>query len=378
MCYIYKRGKGGNMRVSQFEPFIGEEEYLAIKECFDTKWITEGPKSKQFAEKLCEMIGVKYGVFAPNGTLALYLALRSMGIGPGDEVLVPNFTFIASANAVEMVGATPVFVDIKLSTLQVDIESCKEHITTNTKAIMPVHIYGSAANMDEVVSFSRKHRLMVIEDAAQALGVKWAGKNCGTFGDVATFSFFADKTLTTGEGGFVVTNRKDIYDKLKFLRNQGRTERGSFIHPQIGYNFRLNDIQSSIGLAQLEKFEEIVKRKNHIFTTYKELLGDITGAHIVSPVPEVSPFIPFRVILMCDKKSAPIMNFLERAEIETRTLFYPLHRQPCFESVLPHRPDSELKNSIKAYRHGLCLPSYPSLEREKIIYVCDKIKEFLR
>jgi perosamine synthetase len=364
------------MKVSQFEPFIGMEEYEAIKDCFDKKWITEGPKAAEFSQSLCGLIGAKYGVFAPNGTLALYLALKSLGIGPGDEVIVPNFTFIASANSVEMIGATPVFVDINLQTLQIDVQDCYRALTKSTKAIMPVHIYGASADMSRVMAFAKENNLLVIEDAAQALGVKWAGKGCGSFGDAATFSFFADKTLTTGEGGFVTTNNKEIYDRLRLFRNQGRFHRGTFQHPAIGYNFRMTDIQMAIGLAQLKKFDIIVEKKNKILNLYRNLLSDVEDLKIMTPSEEVSPFIPFRVILMGRQLSGNLMEFMKRNDIETRTLFYPLHRQPCFKGRWSTPGDECFKNSIHAYEHGICLPSYPSLEEEKIEYVCHKIRNF--
>ena len=222
------------MRINQFEPFIGEEEYASIKSCFDNNWITEGPKSQEFIEKLRELIGCKYAVLAPNGTLALYLALRSLGVGPGDSVIVPNFTFIATANAVEMVGAKPVFVDI---TPDLQLDPQKIIVDDTTKAIIPAHIFGFTANMEAICDIAEKHNLKIVEDAAQAIGIKRNGKHCGTFGDVGCFSFFADKTITTGEGGLVVTDDEKIYEELLYLRNQGRKNRGSFYHEKVGYNF---------------------------------------------------------------------------------------------------------------------------------------------
>ena len=275
-----------------------------------------------------------------------------------------------------MVGATPIFVDIDPETLQIDVDSCASVLTKNTKAIMPVHMYGSSANMTKVMKFATDKNLLVVEDAAQALGVSWRGKGCGSFGDVATFSFFADKTLTTGEGGFVVTNNKETYDCLRFLRNQGRLHRGTFQHPEIGYNFRMTDIQMAIGLAQLKKFDTIIENKNRIFSLYKGLLSDLDEVKIVEPENGVSQFIPFRVILITNKSSREMMNYMKENNIETRTLFYPLHKQPCFENIFTSRGDEYFKNSIHAYECGLCLPSYPSLEEEKVRYVCSKIREF--
>ena len=362
------------MKVPQFMPWIGDDEYTAIKACFDDNWITEGPRAKEFNQKLCDLIGVKYGVFAPNGTLAIYLGLRALNIGPGDEVIVPDFTFIASASAVEMAGATPVFCDINVDDLQINIADCTRLLSHKTKAIMPVHIYGFSANMDEVMAFAKEHKLFVIEDAAQALGIKWDGKGCGSFGDVATFSFFADKTITTGEGGFVCTNNKDVHEELLYLRNQGRINRGTFIHPRIGYNFRMTDIQMAVGLSQLKKFNTIIERKNEIFRLYKHLLSDVEAINVLTPNDKINPHIPFRVVFMTKEKSEGLMKYMGENGIETRTFFYPLHMQPCMKQFSQNH--KLLKNSIYAYEHGVCLPSYVALEAKQIEYVCSVIKKY--
>jgi len=368
------------MIVNQFQPFVGKDEYEAIKSCFDINWITEGPKSEEFTEKLLNLMGAKYGVFAPNGTLALYMGLKALDIGPGDEVIVPNCTFIGSANAVEMCGATPVLVDIDKHDLQIDIKKCEALLSKKTKAIMPVHLFGLSVDLSAVTTFANKNNLKVIEDAAQAIGVTWNNKHCGTFGDVGCFSFFADKTITTGEGGFVVTNDEKIYNKLRFLRNQGRINRGSFIHPEIGYNFRMTDIQAAIGLVQLSKLDNIIKRKLNILSAYREQLSDIRGIKIIEPdiYYSKSNHIPFRVVLMCDKPSAGLMNHFDKNNIETRTVFYPLHKQPCFKKLGKEMNwvDDEFSNSIYAYEHGICLPSYVALKEEQIKYVCSKVKEY--
>jgi len=362
------------MKVPQFMPFVDLQEWESIKNCFEINWITEGPKSKQFVDELCKITNVKYGVLAPNGTLALYLGLRALGIGPGDEVIVPTFTFIASANAVEMTGAKPVFVDVHPDDLQIDISKCNELITKNTVAIMPVHLYGFAANMDEVITFASENEILVIEDAAQALGVEWNNKRCGSFGDVACFSFFADKTITTGEGGFVGTNDKNIYDQLLYLRNQGRLNRGSFIHPEIGYNFRMTDIQSAIGLSQLTRFNFIKQRKSKIFDTYVELLANEDWLEVIKPKKEVTSHIPFRTIIMLKhEKNDDLMEYLTSNDIETRTLFYPIDKQPCYQLNSNQILNS---NAEYAYDHGICLPSYVALEDEQIKFVCDTIKNY--
>ena len=315
------------MKVPQFMPHVGEEEYASIKQCFDANWITEGPLAKEFNEKLCERIGVKYGVCAPNGTMALILGLKALGVGPGDEVIVPDVTFFASATSVEFLGAKPVFVDV-CEDLQINITDCERVLTEKTKAIMPVHLFGFTPNMDDVMDFAKQHELLVIEDSAQGFGIKWKGIGCGSFGDVAAFSFFADKTLTTAEGGFVTTNDEKIYEKLLYLRNQGRIDRGSFIHPEMGYNFRMTDIQCAIGLAQLEKFDGLVAKENKIHEKYTELLSDIDEVEVYQPPSEIDPFIPFRVIIKTKNDEAEaLMAHMRENQVEPRMFFYPLDRK---------------------------------------------------
>lgn len=361
------------MKVPQFSPWIGKEEIQAITESIQANWITEGPKTKLFEKKLLKLIGSRYGVFAPNGTLALYLALKAIGVKEGDEVLVPDFTFIASATSVEMVGAKPIFVDVNRDNFQIDPSKAEKLITKKTKAIMPVHIYGTITNMDKVVSFAKKHHLMIIEDAAQAIGVHWQGSHAGTFGDAGCFSFFADKTITTAEGGFIVTDNKKIYQKLLYLRNQGRIDRGSFIHPQIGYNFRITDIQSAMGLVQLKKLNEIKKRKLHILKLYQKLLGNIKPITFFKPE-KGAGWIPFRVGILYNNANK-LMAFMSKKGIETRTFFYPLHKQPCF-SYFKYN-DKNFPNSIYGYEHGVCLPTFPTLTDEQVRYVCKMIITFI-
>jgi len=368
------------MKVPQFLPWIGAEEYAALGDCFSRNWITEGPQAQLFQEKLLTLMQAEYGVFAPNGTLAIYLALRALDIGPGDEVIVPDFTFIGSANAVEMTGARPVFCDVHAGHCQIDLASAAKCITPRTRAIMPVHIYGTVCAMDTVMDFARSHRLLVVEDAAQALGVHYQGQHAGTFGDVGIFSFFADKTITTAEGGFVVTNNPAIHEKLLFLRNQGRKERGTFIHPEIGYNFRMTDLQCAMGIVQLEKLPEIIRRKREIIGLYRQLLQQVPQVRFFAP-PTHAEWVPFRTPVFCER-AHDLMAFLTSREVEPRTFFFPLHRQPAFR-CLQDDPcyahsleDGHFPRTITAYDEGVCLPIFPTLSSEQIEYVCAVIREF--
>jgi perosamine synthetase len=365
------------MKVPQFVSWVGDDEYRAIGECFANNWITEGPKAKLFTERLIQLTGAKYGVLAPNGTHAIYLGLVAAGIGPGDEVLVPDFTFIASGTAVVMAGATPVFVDVNQRNFQIDVDKAEALVTPRTKAIMPVHMYGTVADMDSVMAFAGRYGLAVVEDAAQAIGVHYKGRHAGTFGTAGAFSFFADKTITTAEGGFVATNDADVYDRLLYLRNQGRKDRGTFIHPEIGYNFRMTDIQCAVGLVQLDKLGAVMERKARLLATYQRELAGIKQVRFFQP-DNGAEWIPFRVPLICERASE-LSAFLAENEVEPRTFFYPLHRQPAFAEIIKKTRQTDPKAfawSDYAFEHGICLPTFPTLTDEQIQYVAGHIRKF--
>jgi perosamine synthetase len=232
-----------------------------------------------------------------------------------------------------------------------------------------------------VCRIAKKYQLKVVEDAAQAIAVHYRGKHAGTFGDLGCFSFFADKTITTGEGGFIITNRYSLYRKLLYLRNQGRINRGSFIHSQIGYNFRLTDLQSALGLVQLKKLPQIIKRKLAILKLYRRFLEKVPQIRFFQPEPGAD-WLPFRVAIL-HPKAHGIMAYLAKNNIESRTFFYPLHRQPCFRrSQPPHSQrssylDKNFPNSILGYKQGVCLPTYPTLTDKQIRYVCKTIQAYI-
>lgn len=368
------------VNIPQVSPWLGEEEIEVAGHVIASGWITEGPYAAEFSARLNDFISTPYGVFAPNGTLALYMGLAALNIGPGDEVLVPDITFIASANAVILTGATPVFVEVNQYNYQLDVTICSHLVTEQTRAIMPVHLYGMTANMAEIMAFAREYSLLVIEDAAQAIGVRYRGQHAGTFGEVGCFSFFADKTITTGEGGYVVCHDREIYERLLLLRNQGRVDRGSFIHPAIGYNFRLTDIQAAIGLAQLNKIKVIVERKQAIMDWYRRKLQSVPQVNFLTVEPG-SDFIPFRAILLCEH-ARRLMAYLIEHGIQVRTFFYPLHRQPCFahlgrdEGGALDLRDTNYPNAVFGYEHGISLPIFPTLAEEQVGYICATIEDF--
>lgn len=352
---------------------MGKEELKELKEVLKSRWISGGPKIKEFQEKIAKVCGVKHAVSVCNGTQALYVGLKILGIGRGDEVIVPDFTFIASANAVVWAGAKPVFADIDPKTFNIDPQEIERAITEKTKAIMPVHLYGQSADMAAIMRIARKHKLFVIEDAAQGIGVKFQGKPVGSFGEVGCLSFYADKTITTGEGGMVLTNSQELAKKAAILQNQGRVSRGWYIHENLGYNFRMCDFQAAVGLGQLKKLPLILKKKKKIESLYRKYLKNIPGVEL--PRIDSRGFnVPFRILILVDNPQA-LLEFLEKAGIKAGRSFYPLHLQPCYRGR-GYNTKGDFPNSIRASERILRLPSAVTLKEKEIRYVCQKIKEF--
>lgn len=357
--------------IIQIEPWIGEEEAREMKEVIDSTFITEWGKTKDFERKFSEMFGVRNAVAYCNGTMSLFVALRILGIGKGDEVLVPDMTFIASSNAILMADATPVFVDIDRGTLQINPKEIERKITSKTKAIMPVHLYGESCEMDKIMEIARKHGLKVVEDAAQGVGVKFDGKSVGTFGDIGVFSFYGNKTITTGEGGMIVTDDVELAKKSFRYKNHGRSVKGTFIHDEIGFNFSFTDMQAAIGLAQLSKFGRIKERKEEIREFYARGLADIPEVGISFSSPRCDAVHWFSNIIVPNAEK--LHDFLAENKIQTRRFFYPLHLQPCYKVL---EQGADFPGSVYAYEHGLSLPSSVPLTNEQLSEVVKRVREF--
>jgi perosamine synthetase len=361
------------MKVPQFDPVLAEEDICCMMETLRANWITEGEKTAALQGILQESCGVKHAILLPNGTLAIFAALKVLGLGPGDEVLVPDFTFIASATAVVLAGAKPVFIEVGLDDFNVAVDFVEDAITEKTRAIMPVHVYGQAANMPAILKVARRHNLKVIEDAAQGIGVTYQKQHVGTFGDIGCISFFADKTITTGEGGAVLLNDDELANEVRYFKNQGRLERGSFVHPRLGYNFRITDLQAALAVNQMKRLASIIERKNANETLYKKHLDGIREVEF----PKANGYgrrVPFRVNILVPDPEA-LMKHLDTRGVGTRRFFYPLHKQPCF-----NRENSgaapRLENAAKIFERGVSLPSGLSLSESEIQYVCESIREF--
>lgn len=358
-------------KISQVSPYIDMREGTEILKSIEAKWLTEGPAANEFVDKIKEFTGAKYAYLAPNGTLGLYLALLSLGLERDSEVLVPDFTFMASAASVVFANLKPKIVPVMENDFSIDVNKLEEFITPNTKAIMPVHIYGQSCDISKVCELAEKYSLKVIEDAAQGFGVSSKNRHLGTIGDVGVISFYADKTITMGEGAIVLTNNEQIAHKLRLIRNQGRPNSGTFIHPELGMNFRVTDIQCAIGLAQLEKFEEIKLdriRKYERYMTNLAGVGDLTFLNRR----EDSTFCPFRFTIKTNSKSK-MVEYLEGRGIQTRTFFYPLHLQPCLEGIIEK---VDFKQTINLFNTGICFPVHWEMTLGDVDYISSVVEEF--
>jgi len=365
-------GKEVIMRIPVYQPSLTGNEKKYVDDCIDTSWISsKGKYNDLFSEKFAEYIGVEYATTVVNGTLALHLALLALGIGEGDEVIVPSFTYIASANAVKYTGAEVVFADSLEDSWQIDPEDVERKITSKTKAIMPVHLYGHPCDMDAIMSIAKKHRIFVVEDCAEAIGSEYKGKKVGSIGDIAAFSFFGNKTITCGEGGMVLTNNKTLYERAVHFKGQGLAAHREYWHDIIGYNYRMTNIAAAIGLAQLEQVDQFIDRKMEIAAKYeKELAGlPVTVHKAVGDVKHTY----WMVSIVCDDPEVrdDLREYLKEKEVETRPTFYPIHTMPMYDDKYQSLPVAE-----KLGWSGMNLPSYPGLKDEEVQYVCDSIKEF--
>lgn len=354
------------------EPLLGEKELLYVTECVLTGWVSSAGKFvTRFEQMFAEFCGTDYAIAVSNGTTALHVSLLALGIGPGDEVIVPTLTFIATANAVAHTGGRPVFVDSEITTWNIDPDKIEEAITPRTKAIIPVHLYGHPADMDRILHIASKHGLAVIEDAAEAHGACYKEKKVGGIGDIGIFSFFGNKIITTGEGGMVVTNDADLAKKIRMLRDHGMDPNHRYLHPILGYNYRLTNIQAAIGVAQLEKIETILKLKKEIANLYSNAFVTITGITMPPKASWAENVYWLYSIIIDEEKFGfnrdAVMAILKDNGIDCRPLFIPCHLQPIYTT------GQLLPVATKLAEKGLSLPSSANLTIENIKRITDLI-----
>jgi len=358
------------------EPRLDGNEERYVIECIRSSWISSiGKFIKEFEKMFSHKCGCRYGVACTSGTTALHLALASLGVGPGDEVIIPTFTMIATINSVTYVGAKAVLVDSEMDTWNIDIDQIEKKITKKTKAIVVVHTYGHPVDMDRVNKIAKKNKLYVIEDAAEAHGALYKNRPVGSLGDVACFSFYGNKIITTGEGGMMVTNNKEVAEIARNLRDHAFSHERHFWHKYLGYNYRMTNVQAAIGLAQTERLDEFVRIKRENAYYYSSLLNQITG--IITP-PEksyVKNVFWMYGIMLKDEFGMSRDEFrkkLAKSGIETRTFFIPMHVQPIYHKTFRGQKYPKAEELCK---RGLYLPSSVKLRKSDIEFIVDVIKK---
>jgi perosamine synthetase len=362
-------------RLPVMEPVLKGRELEYIMDCLSSNWISsQGNYINRFQEFFREYLSVDYALTVCNGTAALHLAMIALGIGREDEVIVPDLTFVAPASMALLCGAKPIFVDVDRKTWTMDHTTIEARITERTRAIVPVHLYGHPCDMGPIMEVAKRHNLFVIEDCAEALGAEYKGRKVGTFGDIGTFSFFANKVITTGEGGMVTTNSLELHRKMQLLRDHGMTREKRYWHHVAGFNYRLTNLQAAIGLAQMEKIDDFLSYREEVVARYDSALKNINGI-ILPPREAWAKNIFWLYSLVVDEQGAGIDRDTLQANltgngIDTRPFFYPLHKQPPFAS----EADRSFPNTEWLAARGLSLPTSNNIKLEDVDKVCAAIR----
>lgn len=361
--------------IPQIEPWVDESELRELTRVIDSTFLVEHELTREFEKMTAQLTGAKNAVAVCNGTMALFTCLKAMGIGRGHEVIVPNFTFIASANAVILAGAVPVICEVREDTFCIDVARADKLITERTKAIMPVHLYGQSADMEQVMAFAQRHSIQVLEDAAEAIGVRYDGRHVGTFGEMGILSYYGNKTITCGEGGIVLTNDDALAKASYRIKNYGRDRKGTYVHETIGFNFSFTDLQAAIGIAQMKKLYAVIDKKRKIHDRYVQELQSVERFRPVYVDPRCEPVFWFTSFLCEDPDT--LSSFLRGQNIQTRRFFLPLHQQPCYADGSYIRvADENFRISESIYRQGISLPSSYSLTEDDQTHVIEQIRRF--
>ena len=361
-------------------PYVSHNDINNVNKSLKDGWISsDGPNVKKFEEKFSKYVERKYSIAVSNGTAALEIAIKAIGIKKDDEVIIPNFTIISNALAVIKQQAKPVLIDCSSDDWNIKIEDIEKKINKKTKAIIITHIYSFANDMDKILKICKKKKILIIEDAAEVLGLKYKGKKCGSFGDISTFSFYANKQITTGEGGMISVNNQKLYRKCKELRNLCFGKVNRFNHDDIGWNYRMTNIQASLGLSQIKNINKIVKKKMEIGKKYYFNLLKNKNIKILPPKNSNSKNIYWVVgIVIRNKKflASEVAKKLKKFGIMTRPFFWPMHEQDIFKKMKLFKK-SKFPNSSYIGRYGLYLPSYYKLKNNEIDYISKIVNKVL-
>jgi perosamine synthetase len=355
------------------KPDIGKEEIEAVNETMRSGWVTQGKKVAEFEKNFAQYCGVKHGVAVNSGTAALHIALASLGLKEGDEVITTPLSCVATTNPILYLNAKPVFVDVEPTTLNMDPALIEKKITHKTKAILPVHLFGHPVNLDPMLEVAEKHGLAVVEDAAQAHGARYKGKRVGAFGKISCFSFYADKGITTVEGGMALTNDAELAEKMRLLRSFGMHKQKKFYHPILGYNYKMSDIHAAIGLMQLRKLDKYIqhRRKN-----IKYLKQTHNSSNLTLPSEQKYAFDVYYVChILAESRKDKIVEYLERKGIETRPLLSFIPEQPPYQKYGYHV--SELKTAKNAHQKGFYISNSPLLSENELDYLSSTLNDSL-
>lgn len=368
------KNKFTNKQIPISIPHIGESEISFVNDAMKSGWVSSlGPYIELFEKEFAAFCNTKYALTVSNGTTALHLALSAYGIERGDEVIVPDLTFVATANAVSYTGATPVFVDVDSDTYCIATESIEKAISTKTKAIIPVHLYGHPCEMDLINGLAKKYNLIVIEDAAEAHGARYKDRVVGGLGSCGVFSFYGNKIITTGEGGMLVTNNERVYERAKLLRDHAMSKDKKYWHTTVGYNYRMTNIQAALGLAQLRQIDYFISERNIILNTYKKYLKKSEALKInfsATWAKSVCWLVCVEILSLDVAKRDDLIKQLKNLGIDSRPFFYPLSDLPMFQPS-----NTPIAHSVSA--KSINLPTYIGLKESDIEYICANLIEIV-
>jgi perosamine synthetase len=364
-------------------PWITQKEIDYVTDAVTNAWYANANiYNERFEKTFAEYLGVNFAISLPSCTSAIHLSLLSLGVGAGDEVIVPDLTWIASSAPISYVGATPVFADVDEKTWCLSAKSFEQLISAKTKAVIPVELYGNMPDMDSICEIAHRHGIAVIEDAAEAIGSEYEGRKAGSFGDTGVFSFHGSKTLTTGEGGMLVTNHEDIYRRGLFLRDHGRNPSDKmFWNTEVAYKYKMTSMQAALGLAQLERIDELVERKRQIFDWYRSELGNIQGITVNYEAHNTKNSYWMVTVVIAEKfglKKEELMDSMSEKGIDCRPFFYPLSSIPAYQDLEQAKQARQRnRNAYKISPYGINLPCGMNMTKEKVGYVCDILKSVL-
>jgi len=371
-------------RIRVAGPWITQKEIDYVTDAVTNAWYGNANiYHERFEKAFADYLGVRFAIALPSCTSAIHLSLLALGIGPGDEVIMPDVTWIASSAPITYVGATPVFADIDAKTWCLSAESFEECVTPRTKATIPVDLYGNMPDMDAIRKIAQRHCISIVEDAAQAIGSEYHGKLAGCFGDTGLFSFHGSKTLTAGEGGMLVTDREDIYQRALFLRDHGRKPGDKmFWNTEVAYKYKMSSMQAALGLAQLERIEELVTRKRQIFAWYEQELACVDGVTLNYEAPGTKNTYWMVTVILDETfglKKEEVIELMSEKGIDCRPIFYPLSSLPAYEDLEQAQyARQQNRISYKISPYGINLPSGLNLTEEKVQHVCDELRRIVQ